>query len=973
MKKFQGYLALFLIGLGIRLAAFTINMPFVVDVNTFQAWAGLLFNEGLSNFYSSDAFTDYPPMYMYVLWVVGAIRHALNLGHLSTGFNLLIFTPAIIFDLIAGLLIYRLCRHTLEDDKSFGKSFWISFAYLANPAIIINSSVWGQVDSIHTLLLFLSLFAVSKKQSLPAYLLYGVAVLTKPQSLIVAPIFLYSAFYYWKERDYSLKAAATMLGYAAATFGFMILLSLPFTPNFDLSPVIRQYADTLGSTPVVALNAYNFHTLMGANWEPIVPFSFHSLVGVTAIVGITCMTFFILHRKWSEGNIFFAAALLFITTFTFSIRMNERYLFPALLFLLSAAILSEIKLDKKLLILYGIFSVTLFINCADVLLMSHGTRIFTIGEPPPLTFRPLDGTKSLISFINVAMAVYSLKIGWDIIRTGEYSHLRKIFREVAPPVILIVIYSTIAFYNLGNTQSPQTAWTEEYGAGGDFGEVRHISRFQYMLGARFDVPFMLFTSLDGVDWDFSLKVEGNSVFAWGEEHIGVDAKYFQLVPFGPGVRIQEVAFRDQWDNLIHPYTIFTGHVMFDEQHLVPQRRGFLNSFYFDEIFHARAGYEFLHGLPVLEDSHPPMGKNFIAMSINAFGMTPFAWRLPGTLAGIFMIILMYIFGRMMFQSNFWGMFAASIFAFDFMTFVQTRIATIDSYIVLFVIASYLCMYAYIRYSDTSSLRRNLLYLLGSGVFIGLAIASKWQGVYAALGLPLIFFPVLYKLYKQNPKEAKITFYCCFAFFVAIPVTIYLLSYIPFVRAMDTEGDGFLTTVIDNQIWMFSYHAGLEEGHPFSSRWWEWPLIIRPMFYYNNTVSDTVRQGISSFGNPAVWWTGILATAAAFAVLRDKDKTEHRQTVIFLLIAYAAQYVPWMFVFRSTFIYHYFPSVPFVVLLITFCFKTYVAPKYPKMVWAYGAVVVGLFMLFYPVLSGAPVSMDFVRTFLRWFPGWVLVA
>ena len=972
MRKFQGYLILFFIGLGIRLAAFTINMPFQVDITTFQAWATMLYEGGLSNFYYADTFTDYPPMYMYVLWVAGAIRQAFDLAFLSPSFNLVIFTPSIIFDVITGLLIYRICRHTFDDERVFGKSFWIAFAYLANPAIIINSSVWGQVDSIHTFLLFLSLYAVSKKQSLPAYLIYGVAVLTKPQSLIVAPIFLYSAFYYWKEQNYSLKAASTMIGFAAATFGFMILLSLPFAPNFDLSPVILQYADTLGSSPFAASNAYNFHTLIGGNWHPLTPFSFHNIVGTTSIVGITFMTFFILHRQWSGKNIFLTAALLFITTFTFSVRMNERYLFPALLFLLISAVLSEIRLDKKLLALYGIFSVTLFINCADVLLMSYDTRLFTLGTPPPVTFRPIDEAMALISFINVAAALYSLKLGWDIIKTGEYPTLSKFAREIVPLAVLIVIYSITAFYNLGNTQSPQTAWTEEYGVGADFGEVRHISRFQYMTGPRNDLPFLLFLSSDGSEWDFTMTVEGGThVFSWGERHIGVDAKYFQIVPLSSGLYLNEIAFRDQWDQLIIPYNIFTGHVLFDEQHLVPQRNSFLNSFYFDEIFHARAGYEFLHGLTVLEDSHPPMGKNFIAMSISALGMTPFAWRLPGTLAGIFMILLMYVFGRLMFRSTFWGMFTATIFAFDFMTFAQTRIATIDSYIVLFVIASYLCMYAYIRYSDTASLRKNLLFLLGSGLFIGLAIASKWQGLYAAVGLPLVFFPALYKVYKRDPREARITFASCFAFFVAIPVTIYLLSYIPFVRAMDT-GDGFLTTVIENQIWMFNYHAWLQEGHPFSSRWWEWPLMIRPIFYYTNAVTDTIRQGISSFGNPAVWWTGIFATVAAIVTLRDKEKTEHRQTIIFLLIAYAAQYVPWIFVFRATFIYHYFPSVPFVVLLITFFFKTYVAPKYPNLVWAYAASVVGLFILFYPVLSGTPVSVDFVQTFLRWLPNWLLV-
>jgi len=414
MKGYAGYIAILIIGFGVRFAAFTINMPFQVDVNTFQAWAVLLYEGGLSNFYYADTFTDYPPMYMYVLWVVGAIRYVFDLAFFSPAFNLVTFMPAMICDVITGLLIYRLCRRIFADDvdKDFGKPFWISLAYLANPAVIINSSVWGQVDSIHTLLLFLALYAVSKKQTLPVYLLYGVAVLTKPQSLIVAPIFLYSAFYYCKSRDYSLKAAATMFGYAAAAFAFMAVLSLPFTPGFDLSPVIRQYADTLGSYPFASVNAYNFYALTGGNWREITPF--YALVSILAISGVTFMSFWILHRHWNGKTIFFSAALLFIITFVFSVRMHERYLLPALLFLLVAAIFTKRKKDKSLSALYVVFSVTLFINCADVLLMFYGVRLFTLGQPLPGVFRPTDEAMALVSFVNVVMAVHALKVGWDI-------------------------------------------------------------------------------------------------------------------------------------------------------------------------------------------------------------------------------------------------------------------------------------------------------------------------------------------------------------------------------------------------------------------------------------------------------------------------------------------------------------------------------------------------------------------------------
>lgn len=94
-----------------------------------------------------------------------------------------------------------------------------------------------------------------------------------------------------------------------------------------------------------------------------------------------------------------------------------------------------------------------------------------------------------------------------------------------------------------------------------------------------------------------------------------------------------------------------------------------------------------------------------------------------------------------------------------------------------------------------------------------------------------------------------------------------------------------------------------------------------------------------------------------------------------MLAYLAQYVPWFFVTRITFIYHYFPSVPFVALMIGYsiCRQAEKRPFLRKAAYVYGGAAVVLFFLFYPVLSGAPVDKNFVAMFLRWFDSWVLVS
>lgn len=47
------------------------------------------------------------------------------------------------------------------------------------------------------------------------------------------------------------------------------------------------------------------------------------------------------------------------------------------------------------------------------------------------------------------------------------------------------------------------------------------------------------------------------------------------------------------------------------------------------------------------------------------------------------------------------------------------------------------------------LRRSLIPLALSGLFMGLAIASKWIGLYAAVGLALLFFVAIYRQYRVS--------------------------------------------------------------------------------------------------------------------------------------------------------------------------------------------------------------------------------
>ena len=95
---------------------------------------------------------------------------------------------------------------------------------------------------------------------------------------------------------------------------------------------------------------------------------------------------------------------------------------------------------------------------------------------------------------------------------------------------------------------------------------------------------------------------------------------------------------------------------------------------------------------------------------------------------------------------------------------------------------------------------------------------------------------------------------------------------------------------------------------------------------------------------------------------------------FLSIAYLSQYLPWVFIGRVVFIYHYFPSVPFLALMLGYTFKVMLDKdkKYKWAVLGYVVVAVLLFAMFYPVLTGTPISADYADSYLKWFSSWVLI-
>ena len=439
-----------------------------------------------------------------------------------------------------------------------------------------------------------------------------------------------------------------------------------------------------------------------------------------------------------------------------------------------------------------------------------------------------------------------------------------------------------------------------------------------------------------------------------------------------------------------------------------------NSTYFDEIYHARTAYEFLQGTAPYETSHPPLGKELMSLCVAIFGMTPFGWRLAGAIAGILMLPGMYLLGKQLTKKTGFAALACLLMALDCMHLTQTQIATIDSFPVLFIIFSYFFM---LRFLQTDFVKEKIsvpLISLGlSGLFMGLSIASKWIGIYAGAGLAVLFFWHCIRVIRLEkdtvsiqkqplpsgfsaPRRTLVLCMWCVLFFVAVPLLIYLLCFIPyFAHKADQihSLSDYLTEVWRVQIHMFNYHStpGLGMDHSFYSPWWEWPFILKPMYYANELyVPDTasVHHSIFCIGNPVIWYGGVAAllycairsvfgrryqSSAAPDLSWHLRSTSYDPRYAFLFIGLLAQYLPWVLVPRGTYIYHYFASLPFLMIAVTLCFdgyqeKTARIMKVCSVLLMIAAAV--FFVLLFPYASGLGVPsawLDIGRKLLRiWY-------
>lgn len=525
--------------------------------------------------------------------------------------------------------------------------------------------------------------------------------------------------------------------------------------------------------------------------------------------------------------------------------------------------------------------------------------------------------------------------------------------------VIVLLYSLLSFYKLGSNISPNTF--ERFNTTDkliiELKEPDDIIKMKMFSGEQ-NFKYNLYLSTNNNEYSYYGELEGRGAFSWNIIKPKMKAKYIML-EFIENSTVGEIALYNNSKEKIKidkiTYKDKEIKTLTDEQDTIPDKISYMNSSYFDEVYFARTAYEYKEDIPTYEWTHPPLGK--IIQAIPMFitdHLSPFNYRLMGNLSGIMMIIIMYLFGKELFKKRKYSIFASLLMFFDTFHFVQTRMGTVDSHLVLFMMISVLGM---IKYCNN----KKVLNLFISGLFFGLASSVKWTGLYCGLGLAIIYFTYMLKHKEFNLKHILYGV----SFFVVIPLTIYISLYLLFPNNNLNYTDN-IGSILKQQEAMYNYHSKLDAEHPFSSSWYTWPISYQPVWYHLVDYEDNTRETITGIGNIVIWWIGMFAMLYLIPkIIKNKDKHSFQILTIILSL-----WLPYVFIGRIMFMYHYFPVIPFMMLAIVGLFKDLEEKlKLKYLIPIYIVFVILFFIIYYPVITGHVVNSNYlekIRLFKSWY-------
>jgi dolichyl-phosphate-mannose--protein O-mannosyl transferase len=397
-------------------------------------------------------------------------------------------------------------------------------------------------------------------------------------------------------------------------------------------------------------------------------------------------------------------------------------------------------------------------------------------------------------------------------------------------------------------------------------------------------------------------------------------------------------------------------------------------FIFDEVYYVDGARDYLkYGVEVTGADpefvvHPPVGKWLIALGIKIFGDSEFGWRFMGALLGSVMVILIALIAQRLFRNPFLTICASALIAMDGLALVHSRTALLDIYLSFFIL---LATYFFV-----------MRWHWWAGLALGLAVATKWSGLYF---LALFAAIAVYRAFTLHTgRELIKPTLKTFAQYAVLPVSVYLTSWSGWFLtnrgwARDYSSN-VITSFVHYHSQMLGFHTGLVEKHSYQANPWSWIVMGRPTsFYYQSPKdcgADKCAQEVLALGTPFLWWLGAIALAVVIGFwIKSFAQRRYEPSLNIIVAGITAGYLPWFF-FQERTVFSFYAIVfePFLVLAIIYC--AYVALLHYKnsrntyiFIGFIGFAIFANFIYFLPLFTGDVITYEAWQARM-WLPSWI---
>lgn len=423
---------------------------------------------------------------------------------------------------------------------------------------------------------------------------------------------------------------------------------------------------------------------------------------------------------------------------------------------------------------------------------------------------------------------------------------------------------------------------------------------------------------------------------------------------------------------------------------------------FDEVYNGSFVSSYSTGSYYF-DIHPPLAKlitkffgDLIGAPYNidfgAIGNT-LPWgvvllRLLPIIAGILLPTIIYYICRRLNFSKITSFAAGALIILENSLLTQSRFLLFDGVMLLFGFSSILL---YLIYTKNESKK----YLLVLSAFLAAtAFSIKWTGLAYPLLLLIAEIVRIQVIRTRKVKEIGkfLGIYALAGLIVYLSVFAIHFKYLTHSGPGDAfMSDRFQKTLVGNShasdaslkpkgffgkflelnVEMYQANKTLTAKHPYSSPWYTWPLMIRSIFYWQGTPDAAgVNSYIYLLGNPVIYWLGFGSILLLLWRILEKRKEWHKnKTILFILTGFLVNFLPFMFIGRVMFLYHYEAALVFCI--IAFCYLLERSMPKKLRIWAVSSVLlVSLitFVFFSPLTYGTSLTKDQLQSRM-WLSTW----